>query len=378
MLAESYLLLDGVEVINILRTLTYLRRGLGPPDASVITVSPPVAEVGYSDTYSDAYTADPYWPGNLQCFCDLIDGGPYVSPAADPAPWYDGARPESGGFLGMVADVDLRDVVRRSVRSRSSGGASIGARGLGPRMVEITGLLYADSLAAMAWGRAWLAQTLGGPATGCGDATATVLPACPPDDVEGAEYLRELAEVGLADVPVYEQVQDVGACWVQRVAIQMAAGVPHLRLPAADCLGWSNLNADPTVSCALSGTALVGDTAARITVAAGQVGSSLRDLTITATRDSSCPSALTPFATYQVSNVPRGCELVIDSSTELVTVVDTASGEVIGGPDALDVSGAIAWVQAGPGEDICVEVDATSAALNPGSLVRVEAVGREV
>lgn len=378
--AEPYLLVDGTEAMNSLRTFTYLRRGLGSPDIAVITASPLVAaERGYRDAYVDYYEADPYWPGNLACFCSLFDFGPYVSPAADPAPWYDSSRPESADFLGLVGAIDLPAVGRRSVSARSGGGASIGRLRLGPRIVQLDAIMYGATTAAMAFGEAWLRQLLAGEATGCGEGTATLLPACPPDDAgDPDDYLRELIEVGIADGPVFGAIDRVGSCFAQTVAFQLAAGSPYLRHLATDCIGIANLNIDPTLCCSMQSPALLGDAAARITIHAGQVGSSVTDIEITATRDTSCPSSAAADATYTVDRIPRGCALVIDSSTRSVTVTNTLTGEVVGGADALDLSGIVPWVVAEPGQEFCICVDASAADLNPGTLALVERIGREL
>lgn len=377
--AEPYLLIDDTEVLSSLRTLTYLRRGLDGGGMEVGTTSPLTTESGYSDTYGDSYDADPYWPGNLACFCDLVDVGPYVSPAVDPAPWYDSARPESEDFLGIVADVDIPAVARRAISPRAGGGATIGTRRLGPRLVQVVGIMYAASTQGMAWGEAWLREVLAGPSVGCGEGTLKVLPACPPVDAdEPSDYFRELLKAGLADGPTFSPVADVGACLAQEVSFQLAAGSPWLRHPATDCIGLSYLRLDPTLCCTLEGPGLIGDAAAVITVHAGQVGFSASDITVTATWDSSCPSSEDADVTYDIGRIPRGCAAKIDSATGQVTVYRTLTGEVVGGADVLGLTGIVPWVVAAPGEQVCICVDATDATLNAGTLVTVERVEREV
>lgn len=377
--AEPYLLLGGAELLNSLRTLTYLRRGLGGARYEVRLARPLTPEAGYSDTYGDEYEADPYWPGNLLCYCALLDTGPFVSPAMDPAPWYDSSRPESGDFFGILGDVTIGEVAVRSASPRSSGGATIGRQRLRPRILQFRGIMHAASPAAMAYAERWLSQRLAGDAEGCVEAEAELLLACPPDDAaEPESYLRHLIEVGLVDGPVFEGVSDIGQCFAQAVSFQLAAGSPWLRAPAEDCIELTNLNVDPAPCCTMLGPGAIGDAAARITVHAGHIGSSVQDLTITATWDSTCPSAAAPDVTYSIDRVPRGCALVIDSSTRSITVTDELTGEVVGGPDALDLSGIIPWVVAAPGEAICICVDASAASFNAGTLVGVERIGREL
>lgn len=378
--AEPYLELGGVEVANSLRTLTYLRRGLGPAGFTVQLRHPLTPEAGYTDIYGDVYTADPYWPGNLSCYCSLLDTGPYVSPADDPAPWYDPTRPESADFLGMVPSVQVLSVLGRSVTPRAIGG-TLGPQRLRPRLVQVSGPMYATSWAGMAWGERWLQQALVGELTGCVDAVLRLLPTCPPADAEDpASYWRTLAEVGLVDGPSFGPEGTVPRCYIQSVAWQLVAGQPHLWAPADTCLAEQYLRLDPTLCCVLEPAGVLGDAASRITLRAGQVGSTVTgvELTATLTSGGTCPAPGDPTMSYTVERLARGTELVIDAAARTVTVSDTDTGAVVGSLDALSFDGLFQWMVAEQGEQLCVCVDATDAVLNAGTLVLVERVGREL
>ena len=82
----------------------YLTIGLDDP------LDPPYPEA-YEITNNNRALAYAAWAGiNWLSDCDeceiigpvLSDGGVYVSPVADPAPWYHGQRPASAEFLGVI------------------------------------------------------------------------------------------------------------------------------------------------------------------------------------------------------------------------------------------------------------------------------------
>lgn len=378
---QPYMRLGAVEVANALRTFTYLRRGLGGGAFNAELAGERAGESGYSDTYGDTYYADPYWPGNLACYCSALDGGPYVSPADDPAPWYDSSRPESADFLGFVPSLTLVPVIARTTAARGTRGGVIGAHRPAMRVLQVTAEMYAASEAGMAWGERWLNHALTGALEGCDLDDLRILPACPPDDAEEpTDYFRTLRNVGLVDGPTFGDEADIPACHIQRVAFQLAAAFPHLMGPAAVCVAEYWLENDTTACCAVTPDATIGDTALRLTLRAGQVGSSVRDVEVTATFDSACPSSEDAAFAFTVETLPKGAELVIDASTRTVTVTDALSGEAVGGLDVLDFDGIFDWsaLEAQQGEQLCVCVDATGASLNHGTRLLVEQIPREL
>lgn len=112
--------------------------------------------------------------------------GPFVSPSADPAPWYDAAVPESAEFLGLyVVDLDFQSVdVRRSVSQRFSAaqGGVIGFEQVGARLVKVRAYLVASSCPGMEYGRHWVYSKLGADCSGCSLGMLRVRDSCPPDD----------------------------------------------------------------------------------------------------------------------------------------------------------------------------------------------------
>lgn len=202
---EAFIEYGGTEIANAARTLAYLERGLAG--------SKIIAEV-------DAGS------------CEAMGTG-YFSPAADPAPWYDSTRPESGTFLGVFAnDIRLTEVSRRVITDRDSVGAVIGRTRLTHRLVQVKATLYASTAAGMFYGERWLAGELTRWGRS-GQADLLVLPACP--DGEDPTAFRTLYDVGLVALePPGPIVRD--ECTVQEVAFQLAAGNPFLHYPAESCL----------------------------------------------------------------------------------------------------------------------------------------------
>lgn len=161
----SFLDVGGLELANSYRTRSYLSRGLA---------------------------GHPKWEmGGAALGCSVlareIGGvGPFVSPSADPAPWYDSTIPESAEFLGLyVTSLDFSTIdVRRNVSQRFGGvgGGVIGFEQLGARGVYVKAWLIASSCAGMEYGRHWVYSRLGADCAGCALGTLRVRESCPPTD----------------------------------------------------------------------------------------------------------------------------------------------------------------------------------------------------
>lgn len=204
---EDFLEISGIEVANTNRTADYLNAGL-------------LTGVALA---------------SANCDCAATDDGPYTSPAADPAPWYDAARPESGEFLGLLAaGITLDPVAVRSVSPKLSGGGTVGRSYFRHRMIAVRGILLAASAQGMAYGERWLNDVLAGRVTGCASDTMRVLLACPSG--AGTSQFRTLRQVGIVDGPIPGPAQEMPECYVQEVQFQMAAGVPWLLGDEQVCL----------------------------------------------------------------------------------------------------------------------------------------------
>jgi hypothetical protein len=165
---SSYLEMSGVELANHDRFLAYARAGL---TAGI--------------------------PPTVDCGCTALipsfaDPGPYATPAADSAPWYDPARPESGHFAGVFIErIEgmSNPYVDRTV-SQGIDGGSLGGLFLGPRTLTFRANLFGISQLGLDYGLAWLTSLLAG--NFCNASTyqnlgdLTFFAACP-DAAQGVE-----------------------------------------------------------------------------------------------------------------------------------------------------------------------------------------------
>lgn len=170
----SYLCLDGQEIINGNRSLTYARTA--DPRLTVGLVDNPVAE------------PNGHVPENLACFCAGIEDPDrvaytvtYTDPATDDAPWYDPDHPESEEFLGMHATViRLTAGMSRAVTPTGFLGSTIGQLRKGHRVLQVEAVMFATTPAGMQWGERWLNQAL----AQCAAGQASVVTDCA--DTEGS------------------------------------------------------------------------------------------------------------------------------------------------------------------------------------------------
>lgn len=163
-----YVHFAGVEVANAARTLEYLRNGLGN-------------------------TCDGHWDIESDTLCDVLyhalNGTPltYVSPSADPAPWYDAAEPGAADFLGVVL-LDMRgwdSTIARTVAQKPTvfgGGYPLGVQHK-PRDWSFRAALISASDAGAEYGLRWLTDALsGGACAPCDSGTLLTRLTCPPED----------------------------------------------------------------------------------------------------------------------------------------------------------------------------------------------------
>lgn len=376
--AAGYLCLNGIEIANELRTASYLRRG-SYTGWRVNLRAPRLPEgTGYVDVYSDIYLADPMDERNLACYCAaLADDGPYVTPIADPAPWFLASRPESGEFLGFYpTSIRPLSVIGRQVSPRGGAGGTISAARPKHRVVSVAGVLIASSARGMWWGERWLTELLADRSCGCGAAELGFLPACPDDDGTDADLaFRTLTRVGVVDGPVFGSVNGLPDCIVQDVAFQFAAGDPWIRSPESTVMDAQAIVAGATICADVTQDEYIGDTAVRISLnAAGP--DPVENITLRATVDGHS----TPCAEYVVASLPASTTLVIDSAARTVQVVQNSTGEVVGGLDALTLTGLFKWIEVQPCTTVSICVDATDAAVevNASTTVTIDAIPREL
>lgn len=121
------------------------------------------------------------------CICPALLrdlGSPtFVSPAADPAPWYDGTASAADFFGAILTDVEGLDasMVTRGDEELAGDGARLARQRTGAFRLTFRAWLVARTDDGMAYGRLWLANRLASCAA-CDVSSATVRLACPPDN----------------------------------------------------------------------------------------------------------------------------------------------------------------------------------------------------
>lgn len=171
---------DGTEIWNICRTATYLR-DLMPQHGFTLEVM----------------------AGTANC-CGCCDAN-YWSPALDDAPWVSDDHPESVDFYGFLPTEIDGLTVNPASRTVNAGitGAVIGARNEAGRTIEVAGVLWGASCAALEYGRAWFSASLEAHRGRLGQ--LMYQSCCPPDhnncDSDGnpiATGMRFIPEVGMS------------------------------------------------------------------------------------------------------------------------------------------------------------------------------------
>lgn len=232
---EGFICLGGLEIVNNDRTVAYSRNRITDPDCVSGDCFPIADDCGRCPT--------------------IHTGDIYLSPADDPAPWFDPSVPESAEFHGLLVTSVTGlgpGKVTRSTTGRASGiGEILGQSRQASPVVTVTGILLGESCCGMDFGRRWLSAMLTG---GCGDAARCrgedmVFYTCCPDEgvtspgespaespaeVFGA-FSRTLKGAALiSGIETVEMVQNPGCpCPLEKIEFQVAASWPCMFTPAA-------------------------------------------------------------------------------------------------------------------------------------------------
>lgn len=302
----EYLDFAGTEVANSARTTTYERTLGGIPGLTLAAACP----------------------------CDIIDEG-YVSPAADPAPWYLATRAESEEFYGFYAhSIVAEPVMGRAVTSAGRYGSVVSPARFKGRQLQVSGTMVATSQAGQAYGERWLAEVLRGSACdegNCVSDDACVIPACPQDPYDAAAAYRTLVDVGVVDGPVFTTITEVPECYLQQVSFLVVSSMPWFYHPTERCLEDEPITdayyGSPT-SCALTAPEWIGDGTFVIDITAI---SAVTDLVITGrvSLDGDCPVAapgdsVMPCFTYTIPAMEADDRLVIDGMRRKASYYDAS------------------------------------------------------
>jgi hypothetical protein len=108
--------------------------------------------------------------------------GGFVSPVADPAPWYTASNPDSGGFLGVIgievtgAENSTRQA---TVTMGLTGGGVIGPTYMGPRTIVVRAIAIALDECALQYGLTWLRAQYATMVSACEGDPMTFFDCCP-------------------------------------------------------------------------------------------------------------------------------------------------------------------------------------------------------
>jgi hypothetical protein len=357
LMIHSFLELDGLEISNGARTIQYLRNGLGSDHWQVGDGC--ACHVLVSEVCPTASSAE-------QCF---------VSPEADPAPWYDSTVPESADFLGVL----IKDVrpwfdgqASRNVTPRISGlgGASIGPLHPTPRTLSTPATLIASSCGGIEYGRRWLQQRLSGLCDPCALSVARIRSFCPDpdgmDDTAGEWFVYEVGLIsGMQDnlqpdafgAATFEGGDD-GCCDFVEGTLVLNAGNPYLYKREVvcatgslnpegcsdDCLDFCHWlqDAPPAVECAVT-PPTIGILGTIITV---EAGNGLHELTLETLGVCGDPSTL--IGSIGIPYLPAGSTFVVDSALQTITYTPAGGVPVDGTPYiVLPFGFGIPWLQVG-------------------------------
>lgn len=336
---EGYLTWNGIEIVNATRTVTYLNNGLGPPGLT----SPGVG-----------------------CTCSALAGS-YVSPSADPAPWYDSSKPESAQFLGLVpAVMNLVPSLARTTGPSGVYGSTMGRLALAGNVVQCQAWMLSSTAEGQEYGERWLlsalrSQTPQGCA-GCDLGTAVILPAC----VETGGF-RTLYRCGLVDYTP-AAAGDAPFWYWRNVAFQVRSELPWMFLAPVTVI--NNSTATGAGAAVTTGT-WPGETAMRFTITTG-AGGNVGPTTFTGVRNSGNGSN---YAALTVGVLPPLTTFTVDAATRDVSLIDQ-TGTQIGGIDMLTLTAPFSWPEMVAGSTMTWSFAIT--ARNAGTTVKIERIDREV
>lgn len=356
----TFLDLNGVQVGNGARTVGYLRRGLAGGRW----------ELGPASPCSVLYR---------------LNGGTclhpetFVSPTADPAPWYDSTEPGSATFLGLVLlDIEGYDsTIQRAVSPRLVGlqGGSLGAQRRVPREWKFRGVMVSGDGAGAEYGLRWLTGVLqSSVCDGCASGTLKVRLSCPPTDCSNdAAGEWTSYDVALTDGPHETQKYAepdpgfLGGCrdWVV-VEFTLTAANPYLykRPVTRDTITFTANAGACTDICAFLFSGAGSPHCVPVTVPArGTVGSIFTFVTTTGFSGmlleayAVCPgsggsSSPDPVLRMELAGIPAASTVVVNAATHVITVTyldpDTGLPVTIDGQYLIVISDTqpLQWIEA--------------------------------
>lgn len=212
----------------------YLSVGLEDPETGSRTLE--IVNTNRALAYANAI-------GNLGWLleCDLCpdidavipDGGSYLAPWSDPAPWFTPRRPDSAGFCGVIGlEFDgIDDSTRYANVQRTINldiGGTIGVTYEGPRTITVRALAVADSEAALSYGLRWMNEQWLVSWNACQGDPLTFFDACPDANCDEGEDFP----VGPCWPTTYAELRDGPPCspdWWPTTYAELRDGPPYLQ-----------------------------------------------------------------------------------------------------------------------------------------------------
>lgn len=370
----------GVEVGNSARTLAYLRNGL----ADKMTGH---WELGNADECGVLYRLNGAACGSTNNF---------VSPVADPAPWYDARDRGSAQFLGLVMlDIQGYDsTIKRAVTNRISGlgGGFFGQQNREPRLWKFRGVLISSGGAGAEYGLRWLTHVLQASCDPCTTCDLKVRLFCPPEDCSDDQAGQRISyDVALVDGPhevepwgprrsSYTTDTLAGARDYVTVEFTVAAANPFLYDPLytrleidigqqSNCVDICDFlfGSPGDAHCAIVDPPLSGTLGSVFTLSTGALAMGGMFLETYKTCPGVSSSPPVPHAQIHLSGVPANSSVVVNSATHeiLVYTLDPATGvtTISNGEHlvVLPTGQDLQWLEIAYCDDIhcfCVRVDA--------------------
>jgi hypothetical protein len=164
-----------------------------------------------------------------------VEDDPYTTPTADDAPWVDVDTPDSGLFIGFMANTltGFEDSTRTApvIESLFDGG-TVGRTRRNSREMRVVLTGFGQTHAAVMAGLAWLKSALNGNLCNTCDDSDDVcfFTACPPPGADADAFIRHLRRVKCTAGPTVLIEREMNSCgaWMVQVEFTLVAGSPFI------------------------------------------------------------------------------------------------------------------------------------------------------
>jgi hypothetical protein len=317
------------------------------------------------------------------CDCPVLDLETYVSPEADPAPWYTADHPESADFLGFLPQsMTLSPPGGSSSTPVGNLGSFIGPEGLPGRILDVTGWLVARDSQSIWYGKQWLTEALrGSVCEGCAGDTVQVLPFCRDGEDLTDDFRTMVNAKKVGSGPQWVEVSDDPTYVILSGQFQLASRMPFLYHPAVRCIDEEVLMGAETCSLTTPGWTEEGTFVIDIT----NTGTNdVLDITITGqiSLDGSCPvdppgDSVPPSFAYTIPVLAPEDRIVIDGTRRQALYYDASAKTASSALPYMEWSGPFSWPDVGVCTTMCLSIEETGSGSGDG-VVTVDSYLREL